>query len=204
MVDDAGGSSASAEGDVEKFLAIYPDDPRSAELRRYRDNIDLDRLERKLQRESRGASDPALLPVEQLYVQADGMAPTSPEETMKKLKSLVDLYGVTPPGSAEEAAAGKKQSKAEREQVDRTAAIVRLAQRRIERLRAELTKQHERMLAELKERMATAKGFETTQPAEAAAMYRAMIELYGTEGWAEAAVGEARARLSKLNEAPTD
>jgi hypothetical protein len=120
-----------------------------------------------------------LLPVEQLYLQAVSGAESAPNEAVAKLQSIVDLYGPN---------AGKREDA-------ETAAVVRLANRRLEALRAQVAEQRERQLESLKERLAAAAQLSETNPRRAAAMYRAIIELHANDAWAENVVAEARSRL---------
>ena len=62
---DEGGSLLRVENEVNDFIARFPDDPRVDQFERYKERIELDKLERKLQRKTRGsaATDPTLLAV---------------------------------------------------------------------------------------------------------------------------------------------
>ncbi len=50
---DEGGSLVRVENEVNDFIARYPEDPRVGQFERYKERIELDKLERKLQRKSR-------------------------------------------------------------------------------------------------------------------------------------------------------
>ena len=93
------------------------------------------------------------------------------------LQSIVDLYGPD---------AGNK----EKAQV---AAVVQLANRRLEALQAQIVEQHEGQ----KERLAAAARLSESDPPQAAAMYRAIIELHADDAWAADVVSEARSRLGE-------
>jgi len=174
----------SVEREINKFLELYPQDPRVEELQRYKERIDLDKLERKLRREARdsGSADPSLLPVEQLYLRAAGMAEDSPDEALALFQSLIDLYGPS---------VGDGDNKD-------IAAIVQLAKQRLEGLHSDLTKLHERQLSALAERLEVAQQLSTTDSAKAAAMYRAIIDLHQSNTWANEVVAQARTRLEEL------
>jgi hypothetical protein len=135
-------------------------------------------LERKLYWQARisGASDSSLLPVEQMYLQAMNIAEHSPDEAMTSLRSLVDLYGPESAG----------------ENSERIAAVVQLADRQLAALDEQIAERRERQLASLKERLEAAARLSKADPQQAAAMYRAMIDLHAAEAWAESAVEEAR------------
>jgi hypothetical protein len=175
---------SSVEREVDGFLKLYPRDPRAVEMNRYKQRLELDLLERKLRRKARdtGSADPSLLPAEQLYLRAATTADSSPDEAIVLFQSLVDLYGPTVGGEADE---------------DITA-IVALAKQRISSLRDELAKLHKNQLASLSERLAVAEKLSVSDPTQAANMYRAIIELHQSDDWAGEIVAESRKRLKSL------
>jgi serine/threonine-protein kinase len=177
-------SLANVANEIEEFLALYPHDSRAGELRKYERQIELDRLERKLSRQARGgdALHPSLLPVEQLYLQAHNRAESAPEESAELLQSLIDLYG--PKGGEEKD--------------DQAADVVRLAKRRLTLLREQIAEQHKRQLASLSERLDAAERLLPTNAEQAAAMYRAIVDLHGSDAWAGEVVAQARARLEQM------
>jgi serine/threonine-protein kinase len=177
-------SLSSVEREIDQFLDLYPNDERAAELRRYKERIDLERLERKLRRQARdrGAADPSLLPAEQLYLQAAELADSDPAQAAMLFESLVNLYGPDVQG-------------AKNEDID---AIVELARERLARLREEVAKLEKIRATALAERLATAEALAKTSPQQAAAMYRAVINVYGGDAWAGSMVEKARTRLKEL------
>jgi serine/threonine-protein kinase len=174
------------ENQINEFLAMYPDDPRAPELERYKNRIELDKLERRLRRESRdgGAADPSLLPAEQLYLQAADVAATSPDRAVAMLESLVNLYGPHANESDED---------------DRASAVVALAKRRLATLKGDVEKLHERQIASLKERLNVAEGLSKSDAKSAAAMYQAILDLHSGDPWAAQIVGTAKRRLAEVN-----
>jgi hypothetical protein len=197
---DEGGSLIRVENEVNDFIERYPQDPRAGQFERYKEQIELDKLEHKLQRKSRGnaAIDPSLLPSEQLYLRAAGIADSAPDKALAMFESMVDLYGATDSAdtSAVQGSAGKKDPG--RENDARTADVVQLARRRIETMRADLKRQRERELASLNERLGAAEKLATTDAARAAAIYQAIIDLHQDDTWAESVVALARSRLAEL------
>ena len=179
---------STVEDEVNEFLKLYPNDPRARELQRYKERIELDKLERRLRRLARDSdsADPSLLPAEQLYLRAADVAETSPGEAVALLQSLVDLYG---PGTNDAAPS---------ESNDEVSAIVALSNRRLATLRGDLTKMHERQLADLRERLKVAERLKQTNSSEAARMYQAIIDLHGGDAWAADVVAEARAKLDAI------
>jgi serine/threonine-protein kinase len=199
---DADTPQLNIEDEVEKFLALYPDDERADEIERHKERLDLDKLERRLYRQVRenGTLDTSLLPVEQLYVQSLDARQSAPDEAAAMLQSLIDLYQTAPqlesdrrpPRSAERA------RNAWDDQV-RTATVVQLAKRRLAALKDDLAWQRSRELESLRERMSAAQRLADRDPQQAAAMYRAIINLHERDKWADKIVAEARSRLTELD-----
>ncbi len=76
------------------FSAAFPGDPRCQGLRDKRQEIELERLQRKFELRTRGlGAAESLLPVEQAYLDALNYARLDPERGMVKLQALIDLYG---------------------------------------------------------------------------------------------------------------
>lgn len=183
--------SLAVRRNVDEFLQRFPVDPRAGELQDLQQRIELDRNERRLRRGN--VMDPSLLPVERQYVRAAALAESSPEQAVVMLQSLVDLYGAN---SAED---GEKSAEATDAQI-RTAACVRMAERRFAMLRKELNQAVEQQLASLQERLSAAREVAASNPKRAAAMYAAIVELHQNDTWAEKLVAEARERMAKLAE----
>jgi hypothetical protein len=146
--------------------------------------MDLDRLHRRLHRQARerGAIDAELLPVEQLYLRAMKLAENSPEEASAMLQSLADLYSPDGDDGADA----------------QTTTLARLARRQLAALREQTAAQRERQLALLQERLAAAEKLSPTDPRQAAAMYRAIVNLHQSDEWAAEVVVVARERLAEL------
>jgi hypothetical protein len=114
------------------------------------------------------------------------------------LESMANLYGAAGPAdtSAVPGSASKKDSG--RDDAARTADVVQLARRRIGTMRADLTRRHERDLADLNDRLGVAERLAKTDVRQAATMYQAIIDLHQGETWAEAIVAKARSRMAEL------
>jgi serine/threonine-protein kinase len=177
-------SLINVEGEIDSFLSSFGGDPRAGEMRRYKQRIELEKTERKLRRNARDrdSGDP-LLPAEQLYLRAADLAESSPDQAVTLFQSLVDLYG--PSGGGND---------------DNVNAVVRLAQQRLSTMRADLTKQHERELSALNERLAVAAKLWKTEPQQAAAMYRAIVALHLNDAWAKNVVAQAQSHLKDLDQ----
>jgi hypothetical protein len=179
-------SLTSVSNEIDEFVKRYPNDPRASEMRGYQGQVALLRLERRLQHSPSDIADPSLLPIEQMYLRAMSRAKESPEEAATKLQALIDLH---PPGARLDAGHGAD---------ERSAAVVQRAQRRLDVIRAEIAEQTERERVALVERMAAAGRLADAKPQAAAAMYRAIVELYGESAWAKEIVAEAQRRLGEL------
>jgi hypothetical protein len=189
IVDDEA-SLTTTEREINEFLERYPNDPRAAKVAGYRDEILLDKAERRLQRDARGGSaERPLLPVERLYLQAVSTEATAANEALSMLQSIIDLY-------ADKAPAAEVQGNFNGQ--SRAAVVVRLAQRRLAKLQKDIAKERDAQLVEIQERIETASRLVDSEPQRAAAMLRAIIDLYESKVWAADAVGEARMGLEKL------
>jgi eukaryotic-like serine/threonine-protein kinase len=198
-------SMIEVERKVQDFLRRFPGDPRSVEVGQHEEQIALDKMERKLQLTARTSrlADSKLLPVETLYLQAVDAAEQSPEKGITMLQSLVDLYGVEIPAADLQRSVSREDlSRDYRELLERQAAVVRLAERRLAELRVDSRTQTRQQLELLHERLGTAMRIAGEEPAKAAAMYRAIIALYGEHDWADHIVAGAKRRLAELEAEP--
>ena len=85
-----------AEEDVQSFLTRFPNDEHAADVKRYQDEINLQRLEQRFRLRVRSLSNDALSPVEHDYLEAMNNVGVDPEQTIEKLQALVELYGALP------------------------------------------------------------------------------------------------------------
>jgi hypothetical protein len=179
---------------------MYPNDSRAAELVRYREQVALDKAERRLQREARGtgSAEAELFPAERLYLRAVDMAHASPEAAAGILQSLIDLYGANTTKEPANDSTGSASAKRNAELDDRVRTVVQLAERRQKTLQDEIAKQRQVQLADLRERLQTAEQLTESNPQRAAAMYQAIVSLHANEAWAADIVQEARGQLAEL------
>jgi serine/threonine-protein kinase len=197
--DDA--SLGNVEREINEFLKMYPNDSRAAELVRYREEVMLDKAERRLQREARGGggAEQELLPAEQLYLRAVNMANESPEAAAATLKSLMDLYGAdVTHREGSQATDGRTTEIRSPDANKRVKIVVQLAKRRLAASQATIARQREVQLADLKERVQAAKDLVESDPQRAAAMYQAIVDLHANDSWAVDIVQEARSQLDKV------
>lgn len=172
---------AGAADDIQRFLDLYPDDPRAAEVGGYQEELQLDRLQRSFERKGRRLSAAAsMTPPERAYLEAVEIARSRPEEAIAQLQAIVDVYG--------------RQDDAPKP----TRQVVALAERQLERLRLAVRQSGEAHLSELTQRLKDARALSQRDPAAAAAVFRGIILLYQDKAWAAEIVSEARASLDQL------
>lgn len=167
------------ERQIDEFLSRFPTDPRAEQLRRFRREIELYRLERKLELRAKGrASSEGLLPIERAYMRAMNLAQIDPEEGLARLEALLDLY------------------KDRTDSAGPTAECLELARRQRDRLRRQLEGVAADTLSELEGRLARAEELQSTDPRAAAAICRAVVILYQDKAWAAEVVRKARQILA--------
>jgi serine/threonine-protein kinase len=183
-VADEGDSQglAELEPDVQGFLAIYPDDPRTDEMRQFQEEIELYRLQRRFELRARrvGGTD-ALSPIERAYMEAVRLTTTDPDAALSKYQALVDVFGSDP-----DLGETPLQRRTNQQCID-------LARKQIERLQSgnDKTNAQQRKLIEMQ--LARAKKLAATNPAAAAKIYRGIVELYRNKPWAADLVKQAAA-----------
>jgi hypothetical protein len=114
------------------------------------------------------------------------------------LQSLIDLYvdKASTHAIGDENAANNSRDGGDAH--DRTSIVVQLAKRRLAIVQKEVARQREAQLAEIRNRLDAAANLKDRDPQKAAAMYRAIADLYDEEPWAADAVAEARNHLEAL------
>jgi hypothetical protein len=181
---ETAGSSDEAppqtEEDIRQFLDRFADDPRSSEVKDYAERIEITRLEHRLERHSKGLQTQAsLLPVEQSYLDAMNTARSDPEAGIARLQAIIDLF------------------ESPTETSGPIGRCVALARQRLSELRKQFESQTQEQLATVEQRLDRADELRKTAPQRAAAIYRAVIELYGGKNWAKSVVSRARSALEK-------
>jgi serine/threonine-protein kinase len=181
-IDAAAGSGArperllDVEDDIHKFLARFPDDPRSAQLKGYAEEIELSRLERQMELRSRLAAGGSLdAPIEHDYAEATRDASNNPERAAAKLQALVDFYSQTPARS------------------ETTSRFLELSRRQLAHLLEQISQQTPAYLKLIDGNLSRADQLRTTDPAKARAIWSSIVELYAGKPWAADRVAKARA-----------
>jgi eukaryotic-like serine/threonine-protein kinase len=174
-------SIRQAESDIREFLERYSDDHHARELRKYQEELELDKLQREFDLMVKWAiKHDKLRPIAEAYVEAINYVNLDPEVGMAKLQAIVDLY--EQPGHH----SGKDEQ------------CLILARRRLAQLQEETKKRATERLQLFEERLKAADELCKKDPERAAAMYRAIIELYSQKPWATAAVRHARDALKRM------
>jgi serine/threonine-protein kinase len=167
-----------AEPRINQFLERFSDDPRCDTVRRYQREIELYRLQRRLERQAKGGSNLAdLLPIERAYLEAVSQSVLDADRGRMKLQALVDLYQDRTDLSGP---AGQ---------------CLELARRQLRDLCKQVDKAAAESRAEVEQRLARAEELLPTDPAAAQVIWKAVIALYRDKPWAADAVARARKAL---------
>jgi serine/threonine-protein kinase len=174
---------AAAEGEIDQFLERFPDDPRRPEIEGYRQEIEVARLERVMERRARGMRVGEGMPlVEQTYLEAMQTARKDPSRAAEQLRWLIAAFGT----QAED---------------DDVRACIELARKQLERLEkiAEQTAAEHRQT--LRQRLDAADALRDDDPNTAREIWQGLVSLYQDQPWAAEAVAEAQKRLQETSPA---
>ncbi|HVA46018.1 MAG TPA: serine/threonine-protein kinase [Pirellulales bacterium] len=182
MAANENDSLGEAEADIAAFLErADAADPRTPDLEELLDRIEVDRLERRLEKRSRlRGKTQELSPVERDYIEALKQVDLDPEVGMKKMTALVDLYG----GDAEE-------------QPDVTRQCLALARRKLRKLRKDVARYTEEHRERISAQLDRADSLAADDPQTSQKIWRAVIELYDGKPWADDLVAQAREKLAQ-------
>jgi len=206
-VGDGSDSDAllSAAPEIEAFLARYPEDVRASDMREYQQEIDLLRMERRFELQSRQkASAHSPIPIERDYLEALRYAQLDPELGIQKLEALLALYDYADPKETPASKETKNPGTKAQRPVGHTAECLELARRRLAQLKKQLAPAITNQRDLLQGRLDEADRIERTDPDEADAIRRAVITLYGEKDWAKPYIQRAEAALQrKTNQTST-
>jgi serine/threonine-protein kinase len=178
--DDSAESLQQAEDDIRQFLALFPHDPRSVELKDYVQRIDMSRLERRLELQAKGVNlQTSLSPVERCYLEALNTARLDREAGILKLRAMIDLY------------------QSPRDVSGPNWRCIELAKRRLSEFSQQDDARSKEELGLVGERISRADELRKTDPQRAEAIYQAVIVLYQNKAWAKDLVQRARSALEK-------
>jgi len=170
---------ADAEDDICDFLMRFPDDPRAEWLRQQREELELNRLERKFERRAAGLlRSEQLAPVEQAYLEAIQYSRIDPDRGLAKLQAILDLYDQPTDASTP------------------LARCLELTRRRVQKLKTRIEDQAVPNAALVDERVRAALKLLPSNPDRARRICRAIVELYHDKPWAADGVRAAEQLLS--------
>jgi serine/threonine-protein kinase len=172
--------------EIEDFLERFPDDPRAAEITSYAEELELQRLERQLRVRARLHGGQEAQTVASVLASAMALQESNPARAAAMLEDLLALYPVAGPAAA-------KLSEHQR-------SYLTLADRQLARLRMQITERASELLPDLQQRLQAAQRLEATAPDQAAAMYRALVDLFQDQPWAKSVVDQAQTRLKTIND----
>lgn len=204
----------AAAPEIEDFLTRCSDDPRAVIIREYQQEIDLLRLERRFELQSRQKpANYSSIPIERDYLEALRYAQLDPEVGIKKLEALLQFYEYAdlPESSSKSATSAKgaatsgsgSATNSGHKVVGHTAECLELARRRLDRLKRQLAPAIQNQKDLLEWRLEEAERIATTDPDKADAIRRAIITLYQEKAWAAPYVERARAALSQSSRSDT-
>ncbi|MFI4875043.1 MAG: hypothetical protein ACIALR_06890, partial [Blastopirellula sp. JB062] len=175
------GQLDEAGDELDQFLTTYPDDPRIAEVESWKEELSLDRRERRyrLTMHLRQQTD-TFDAIEIAYIDALRLIDSAPEDAAAKMRALLAVYG--PPDRVD----GNAQR------------CLALAERRLVQLEKQLAESSGKQLSEIAARLAAANQLSADQPDEARRIYQGLIELYGDKPWAWEEIEKTQNALAEL------
>jgi serine/threonine-protein kinase len=178
--DDTVSSYRRAEDDINDFLRLYSTDSRCEQLREYLNEIELDRLEKRLERGAKGQATTAnVLPIEAAYLEALRYANLQPELGAEKFRALIDLYNHR------------------RDLTGPTGFCVELARRKLQAIERQIDRHAPVFLTNIEDCLDRADAIEETDPERAHQMRKAVILFHGEKPWAATAVARAEKALKQ-------
>jgi serine/threonine-protein kinase len=170
------------EGDLRRFLELYPEDPRSTQVRSYLNDLENYRLQRRMLQEARRgrlAGEDAST-VQRALLEALALESSDPPAALKRLEAIVAVFEDATPTATE---AGREEQR-----------YLDLARREVERLKpivAGLVAQQRRAIQVQLARMETL----AARDREAALrIARGLVVLYGDKAWAADLIDPLRQR----------
>ena len=186
---NASAGSSEVEKEIREFLERFPEHTRYDEIDNYRRKLDINKLERKLLKQSRSASgsNSRLLPIERHCLAALELARHNPAAAEQMFAAILTLDNSAISGPLE----GK--------QAERRDACLQLAAGRQRELKSVVADLTARERADLLEKLRLAKTLAVEKPQQAQEIYQAIVILYHDQSWANEIVEKAQAGLQALN-----
>jgi serine/threonine-protein kinase len=201
------------EKPLREFYQRFEQDPRAVELDKYREELELQQMERKLRRNVTFGGTRQMSPIGRLYGMAISTASKDPLRGVEMLSSLLALYdpedlsdparvlpqessaSLADPGGLhsprEKASLGEETLSEE----DRRWLVI--ARRQHARLLDRAREQRANLSRSLRERLQVAVELQPTRPEVATRMFQAMVDLYSGQAWASEIVAQARDHLER-------
>jgi hypothetical protein len=174
------------EGDIARFLQLYPADARAAEIRTYQDQIAQYRLERRLKPGLlRNRAQQPLSPVERAYQEALRLVDDDPEAALRRFEALVAVFD----GSADREPTEEAQRT--------TAQCLDLARQQIARLRPEVETFVADERAAIEQQLQRAGQLAKSNRRAADRIWQGIVTLYREKSWADDLVQTAESRLAE-------
>lgn len=168
----------AVESQIQTFLTRFPENVHAAEVRRFEDELDLLRMEKRFRLRLRFLGDTDdLAPAERDYLEASGLETTDPQRAAQKLAAIIALYGT--------------------DDSDSSAQVVEMARRQLKQLQSTLDKTLPHHREVIDEQLTRAEKLRSTAPDEAKLIWRSIIDLYGDKSWASEQVAKAKAALGE-------
>jgi hypothetical protein len=172
----------NVEAQMLAFREHYSRDPRLPEVATFQEELEVYRLQRRLElRARRLRGNEMLLPVEQAYLDAMNQEKTSPDLAAAKLEAIISVYG-----------SDHKASRATERCVD-------LARRQLAHLRERMSRSevdHRKVLAA---RLLEADNLTKDDPKTSRMIAEGIIALYADKPWASVSVAKAQEILTALD-----
>jgi hypothetical protein len=189
---DRGGANelASVETEINRFIQLFPGDPRAAEMKALAVELDEFRLARRLELGARrGDLGQDLTPIELAYQKAQQLANTDPEAALEQFEALIAVY--------DEPSATEPN---DREQRTR-AQCLELARKQIASLGPSVQSSITSQKAAIRRQLDRAEQLATSNRPAAEKIWQGIITLYRDKRWAHELVETAQRHLAEPNAA---
>ncbi len=176
-------SLATVKGDIDLLISNYGHDldiSQRARLEGYQEELELDRMERLLDRESRRVSSKRLTPIERAYLDAIVTMRGNKAAGVRKLKALVALFGIAP------------------ETGTTTQRCLELARRQIRRIDDVMDDAAIDDAAFIERSLVRAHDYAAEDPDDARRICEGILETYGDRPWATEILGRVQQLLDTL------
>ena len=170
----------ASEDEMQKFLRQFPDEPRREQVTNWLADVELARLNRRLERISRSPIPSRnVRPIEQLLLKAIRIETTDPASAARKLQGILAMFSAGEPLS------------------DEDQRCVVLARRRLLQLTRAANDNRQQQQVLVDERLKIAAEAAKEDPETARRIWQGIIDLYQEDLWAREYVNEARRLLDE-------